>query len=166
MYPGTSRCFDSALWPLLRGDDVPLRTLVEELRELPMPVKEILFRPGSGAAKLFDIETGSILSAFPSFDALVATVLLMKIGEILPDEKLRRNAIETYLEMQPELALVPELAPVADKLFDAIDVAFKHWTFVGNYERLEVAIPSNRLRRAHGRVDLGVMYRFVNNYWD
>jgi hypothetical protein len=157
-FPGTAAYFDSPLWPILRGERTDTRTIERQLASLDRSVTQVLFErdvvPGQKPAptRRFNLDAACWLGALGSFDALVAAVLLMTKAELIASPDLRQFAMEAYLDMQPEVAVLPEVAPVADELFDAIDSTCKHWLYLRPDERQEMVVFSNEIRRKTGRV--------------
>ena len=59
----------------------------------------------------------------------------------------QKQAIDSYLMLQPELEKLPELAgSLASELFESIDKKFPHWVYSGAL-RQEIVVSTNHLRR-------------------
>lgn len=157
-FAGTAAYFNSPLWPILRRERSDTHTIERQLARLDPSVTQVIFEqdvvPGQkpGPTRRFNLDASCWLGALGSFDALVAAVLLMTKAELIASPSLRQYAMGAYLEMQPGVAALPEVAPVAEELFHAIDATCKHWLYLRPDERQEVVIFSNEIRRKTGRV--------------
>ena len=125
-YPGTAKFFNSPLRTLLRDSTGSMEWILDQLHRLPPKLRRLLFEPtvARGLApklKSFDIGLAQQLANAGGFDALVASVLLMRRAELLPSTELRRLAWLAYMATQQSVRAVPALARMADELFGAID---------------------------------------------
>jgi len=153
-YPGTAAYFDSAIWPVLRGEKLAASEIERQLHLLSDDVVAVLFSGDvRGDAtqwrrREFDEAAASTLANIGSFDALVAAVLLVAKSEAIALPRLRDLAFNCYLALQSAVEGLPEIAPFASELFLAIDNACKHWVFPTTQSRLDVVIFSHELRDA------------------
>lgn len=140
MFPGTSAVLNSPLKDLLKQKSSTLVGIDKALRTCPAEVAAVLFdqeRKDSGRRPVmqpFDAERSKALGGVGSFAALTAAVLLMKRAELLASPELRLHAWRAYARLVMPVARLPEVAPVADELFDRIDRVFKYWV----YERFDL----------------------------
>lgn len=145
-FPGTARWFRSPIWPVLRGEKCDRFFVEEGLRQLSPEVQKVFFEEGAFEQrspypqKPFGQESKAELLAIGSFDALVATVLLVALSEDIASPTLRELALNLYISLQPSLKETPELKPFYPELFSEIDARCKHWVYLSPNERLDMVI--------------------------
>lgn len=171
-FPGSARYFHSPLWSVLRGDPIDIRWLDEQLFSLDQSVVQALFvettRPGPHLPPMrpFDYVQATWLSLVEEFDALTAAVLLLARAELTGDKELHRLAWESYLEVQPELEVLPPWRTLATELFNTIDTRVKRWIYPRKNERHEVVLLTQELRSGPGRVDHMALYSKIRELKD
>lgn len=159
-FPGTAKYLESPLRILLREEEVTLRWIDNQLRTLPSNIVELLFEPqpaSSGltsALQAFDLPRAQQLAMGGSFDALVATTLLMKRAELIQSPELRRLAWVTYLLTQSSVAALPGVSEIATELFMEIDIKFPQWLYPRPDHRVEVITYTNAARDESGAVNV------------
>lgn len=153
-YPGTASVFDSPLWAVLKGERLTRIQIDDRLRALGSDVVAVLFekeeedgRANRWRSKEFDQAAAACLARIGTFDALVATVLLMAKSEAIALPALREVAFDCYLSLQPAVERLPEVAPFAKEIFWAIDTTCKQWVFPTTQSRLDVVIFSHEIRK-------------------
>lgn len=145
-YPGTARWFHSPIWPVLKKQPVDKYFVQDALRLLEPAVCDLLLhevRLGEQPRRHLQPLDASHLRALArigTFDALVATVLLVKLSELVGSAELREWALESYSELQPAIAHAPETCKVYPELFSFIDSACPHWIHVSAIERLNMHV--------------------------
>lgn len=144
-YRGTAKFFDSPLRTVLRDTGVTMDWILNQLQGLPPKLRCILFEPKAtrGAVpklKSFDLALAQQLANAGGFDALVATVLLMRRAELVPSVELRKLAWMAYMATQQSVRAMPALTRVVDDLFGAIDVRFPNWLYVHHDKRTNVVV--------------------------
>lgn len=154
-FPGTARFFDSPMKQVLLGQQVSLEWVHDRLLALDRPVVELLFagqtEPTAHARQLRSFSTlaADRLVRIGGLAALEAAVLLMKWGELTHSPSLRAEARRAYIALQPSVRRSPEVAPLADALFLAIDVKFPFWLYVRPHIRYELtqytSLPTKQL---------------------
>jgi len=143
-YPGTARYIDSPLRTLLRGDQVSLGWVRQQLLALPEPLVDLLWEPQGFTCTLprllrsFDDQRADDLVRLGGFWALEAAVLLMKWGELISSHELRCLARQTQIRIHPSLRATPELRPAIEAVLVAIDIKFPNWVFLRSDLRCEV----------------------------
>lgn len=140
-FPGTRWYFDTLFWEVLKREEVSVARIDQSLNELNPKIREILFetsRTGDArpVARDLDFLTGSRLVAQASFEAFVASVLLVvksaAIGQHLPREQARL----AYIDLQEALDEHPVVGQFGAEICKHADAVCKLWFF-----------PSNQLRR-------------------
>lgn len=144
-YPGTAKFFNSPLHTLLRDSTGSMDWILSQLQGLPPKLRRLLFEPKVARGlppklKSFDLSLAQQLASVGGFDALVASVLLMRRAELIPSVELRRLAWMAYMATQQSVRVVPALARVADELFTAIDLMFPNWLYVQHDKRTHVVV--------------------------
>ncbi|MDR7299513.1 hypothetical protein J2X16_004883 [Pelomonas aquatica] len=144
-YPGTAKFFNSPLRTLLRDSTESMEWILNQLQGLPPKLRRMLFEPkvAQGLApklKSFNLGLALQLANAGGFDALVASVLLMRRAELIPSVELRRLAWMAYMATQASVRATPALARVADELFGAIDMMFPNWLYVHHDKRTNVVV--------------------------
>jgi hypothetical protein len=119
----------------------------------------LLFEPKAarGVApklKSFNLGLAQQLASSGGFDALIASVLLMRRAELLPSAELRRLAWMAYMASQQSVRAMPAFARVADELFGAIDMMFPNWLYVHHDKRTNVVVHPVSLGTKASAVDL------------
>jgi hypothetical protein len=158
-YPGTAKLFNSPLRTLLRDSTGSMEWILNQLQALPPKLRRLLFEPKvrRGPApklKSFDISLAQQLANAGGFDALIASVLLMRRAELVPSVQLRRLAWLAYMATQQSVRAVPALARVADELFGAIDLMFPNWLYVNHDKRTNVIVHPISLGTKASEMDL------------
>lgn len=158
-YRGTAKFFNSPLRALLRDGDVTMDWILTQLQGLPPKLRKLLFEPkvARGLApklKSFDRGLAQQLASTGGFDALVASVLLMRRAELIPSAELRRLAWLAYMATQQSVREKPALARVAEDLFGAIDVRFPNWLYVSHDKRTNLMVHPASLTAKASDVDL------------
>lgn len=145
-FPGTANCFRSPLWAYLRGESFYKETINDELRKLAPEVVSILFEEtpreheNQTRPRDIDAETVSQLLAFGNFDALVASVLLVALSDVIASPDLRKMALDLYINLQEPLLQTPDMQLLYAELFSLIDGRCKHWVYISPNQRLDVVI--------------------------
>lgn len=158
-YPGTAKLFNSPLHALLRDSTDSMEWVLNQLQGLPPKLRRLLYEPKAarGVApklKSFDLDLAQQLANAGGFDALVASVLLMRRAELLPSVPLRRLAWMAYMATQQSVRVLPAFARVADELFGVIDMRFPNWLYVQHDIRTNVVVQPVSLAAKAGAVDL------------
>jgi hypothetical protein len=145
-YPGTARWFDSPLWPVLKKQPVDKYFVHDALRSLDASVVNLLMHGVTLGERrrreLLPLDESHLiqLAELGTFDALVATVLLIKLSEIVGSPDLREWSLNTYRDLQPAIAHAPETCKLYPELFSFIDSACPHWIYVSANERLNMHV--------------------------
>ncbi len=87
------------------------------------------------------------LAHIGTFDALVATVLLVQQSEFVGSAELRGWALDCYSALQPQIADAAETCDFYPHLFNWIDRVCQHWAPVAPNERLDVHVSWHDLAR-------------------
>lgn len=158
-YPGTAAYFEAPIRALLRGDSVDAQWVEDKLAGLTPAVASLLFEPtlsrtGRRITRAFDEECAERLVELAGFDALQAAALLMTKAQQIASPLLRDLAWQAYVALQPAVAAMPAIAPLADELFMLIDTNFKRWLFLRPDQRHEVVLFTGTLRGASGGVEM------------
>jgi hypothetical protein len=131
---------------LLRGDQISVEWIEERLLALPAEITELLLVPMPPEVQPlqvlwllpFDDQQARKLAEIGGLPALEASVLLMKLGELICAPELRRFAREAYIRSQPSARSEPLLEPVVDQLIQSINEAYPCWVYVRPDERYEL----------------------------
>lgn len=149
-FPGAAAYFDSPIWAVLRGEVVTQAWIDGQLRAMSTEVQDVLLQisPLSGDLQFgqFDDACALRLAEIGSFEALVASVLLTVKSERIASAPLRELALSCYLQMQPAIEQLPEIAPFARELFWNIDCKCKHWLFLTPQSRMDIVIFSQEIK--------------------
>lgn len=159
-YPGTAAYFDAPMKALLRRDEVDAQWVDEAMASLAPEVASLLFEPvrsstGHLRSRAFDRACANRLVEVAGFDGLQATTLLMTKAQLIASPELRDLAWQAYVCMQPAVAELPIVAPLADELFMLIDTTLKRWVYLRPDRRQEMVFFTNELRANHGHVEIG-----------
>lgn len=152
-FPGTARYFDNPMWDVLKGTKLPSRQIDLALAKIGGEVQAVLrtVLPSDADVEqraLYDPNWPHALSGIGTFDALVATILLIAKSEAIGSLHFRESAFTCYELLLPAVVVLPEVGNDAVKLLWAIDHTCKHWMFLTPQRRLDVVIYS-RLLRSH-----------------
>ena len=149
LYPGTAVYFESPIWAVLRGDQMNQWWIDDQLKVMSPEIAEILNvsappflqeNPDPDRFRKFDEEAAYRLAEIGTFEALTALILLVKKSELISSHELRSMVLNAYHHCQQWLREVPEIAPIAEDLFHAIDLNCKHWIYPSPEWRMEVVI--------------------------
>lgn len=148
-YPGTAKWFHSPIWHVLRKDLKPLdqRGVDQGLLSLDPVVVDILFQldrslPDNTRMKQRHLTAHEFehLAVLGSFDALVATTLLIQQSSLVGSQELREWALECYEQLQPMVADAPETCLLYPELFTYIDAVCPHWIYLAPNRRMEMVV--------------------------
>jgi hypothetical protein len=146
-YPGTATRFHSPLWPVLKKEPVDARFIEQGLRALDSTVINVLFRAIEEVGHPLKLELQALganyfscLADLASFDALVATVLLVQLSTLVGSPDLRNWALDCYAQLQPAIAQAAETREVYPELFTFVDAACPHWILVSPNRRLNAHV--------------------------
>ena len=143
-YPGTAQWFDSPIWEILKGGRPDQRALQNQLHMLPPEVAEILTdrhtSMTNGRPELVDLTPDHFerLITLGSFEALVATVLLVQLSDEIASPELRDMSLSCYARLQPILADTPEVCVHYPELFTYADKICQHWIMRSPGKRMKM----------------------------
>lgn len=160
-FPGTARWFHSPLWRVLKKEPVDARFVEGSLRALNGTVVNLLFRTVEDAGspprlqlQALDESHFNSLVSLGSFDALVATVLLVQQSTLVGSSELRQWALDAYRQLQPLIAHASETREVYPELFSFIDAVCPHWVYVSPNQRLNAHLFWHEAARHDWAADL------------
>lgn len=160
-YPGTAKWFHSPLWRVIKKEPVDACFIEEGLRALDRAVVDQLFQAVEdfGFPKRLEFQTLDAthfagLASLGSFDALVATVLLVQQSTLVGSPDLRQWALDCYRQLQPVIAHAPETREVYPELFSFIDVVCPLWVVVSTTMRLNAHVFWHEVARRDWAADL------------
>ena len=158
-FPGTAAYFHAPMKTVLRPEVVSVEWLETALAGLTPEVASLLVHPkrsstGRVRSRAFDEDCANRLVAVAGFDGLQAAALLMSKAQLIASPDLRDLAWQAYVCMQPAVAALPVVAPLADELFMLIDTTLKRWLYLRPDSRQEMVFFTNELRAKHGFVDI------------
>ena len=142
-FSGTSWYFDNLFWDVLKGDQVCVERIDQALVDLNPQIREIVFetsptRVGGLVPRDLDFMLASCLVAQESFEAFIASVLLVvksaAIAQHLPREEARR----AYIELQDHLDHHPVVGQFSAEICKHADAVCKLWFFRSNQALSEV----------------------------
>jgi hypothetical protein len=146
-YPGTAKWFDSPLWGILRLEHIGPMELEQALRSLDASVVQRLFHHASIGGMPVRLvprpltqEDLQALAGLGSFDALVATVLLVQQSDLMGSPDLREWALACYETLQPAIADAPHTRTLYPELFNHIDKACPHWVYASPNQRMRMHV--------------------------
>lgn len=151
-FPGTAQWHRSGLWRALEAKPMSAADCDGALRRLGQSISDVLYAIPPGAPeeglrpRPFEPAVADLLVSLGSFDALAATVILVRMAEAIASPPLRNLALTCYGRLQPVIADLPEIKPFYEELFSLIDLRCKHWVFVSSNQRMEVVIFWQRMR--------------------
>ena len=117
----------------------PARPEIAEILNVSAP-PFLQENPDPERFRKFDEEAAYRLAEIGTFEALTALILLVKKSELISSHELRSMVLNAYHHCQQWLREVPEIAPIAEELFHAIDLNCKHWIYPSPEWRMEVVI--------------------------
>ncbi len=146
-YPGTARYFDSPLKQLLKGNDVTSEWVDAQLRSLRADVVEVLFdSAGADGDRTLTLKPPTYarirrLVDCGCWDALVAAVLLVRLGELESAHERRLHGWMAYRAMRIRF----EPCKLATELFTLIDERFSEWTYAHGGQEIEAHLPMEKV---------------------
>jgi hypothetical protein len=144
-FPGTACWFDSPLWAILKGETLDQWELERLLCDLDPSVVEVLITTQGfihGQAELVQLNPTHFdrLIELGNFDALVATIILVKLAAEAVSIELRDMALSCYARLQPLLADAAETCVHYPELFTYVDDVCTHWVMLSPGKRMNVRI--------------------------
>lgn len=145
-FPGTAAWFHHPIWQAISAAHMTMQEVDEGLVALGIEVVELLYhRPEFHEGKRLqqrqlDEPHLRCLGQHGTVDALAAAVLLVRQSDLIGSPELREWALACYGELQPQVAVLPEVEPFFPELYTAIDKACPHWVFAAPNQRLSMTV--------------------------
>jgi hypothetical protein len=144
-FDGTASYYRCPIWALLLGQTFSARELDQMLACLDPQVRRLLFRPPLSPDDNLVPWNFGLLECFAlaeqgTFDAFLASVLLVAKSTVIGQPLLRVPARAAYIELQAAMDDHPVIGPFCAELCGLLDRICTAWGFPTNQLRVEHAI--------------------------
>ena len=145
-FPGTAAWFHHPIWQAITAAHMTQEDVDAGMLALGIEVVELLYhRPELHEGRRLqqrqlDEPHLRCLGQHGTFDALAAAVLLVRQSDLIGSPELREWALACYGQLQPQVAVLPEVEPFFADLYSAIDKACPHWVFAAPNQRLSMTM--------------------------